>query len=154
MFKRHVKKITAFTLVFMLGLSTTAFASTPAGPSSGTTVPNAENQRMHKVSFRKEGFKALLQQLGLTKEDLNKGREANKTIFDLAKEKGYTNEQVKEMLLKNETAAINKAVQEGKITKEKADELLGKVKERIANWDGTPKHKHMKEKAKTETQKQ
>lgn len=43
------------------------------------------------------------------------------------------------MAIKAETDKINAKVSEGKITQEKADAMIAKIKERIGNWDDSLK---------------
>lgn len=96
---------------------------------------------------KKEGYKhggrfKAFKELGLTEQDIEEARKSGKTIFDIAKEKkGLSPEQVKAIMIKSKTEAINKKVSEGKITKEKADEIIAKMKKRIENWDGKLKSK-------------
>lgn len=79
----------------------------------------------------------LMRNLELTTKDIDDARKSGKTIFDLAKEKkNMAPDQVKTSLIKEKTERIDKAVSEGKISKEKADEMKAKIKERIQNWDG------------------
>lgn len=151
MLKKNRQKIAALAFVFMTFMSSTVFAKTSLTPNETTSIPKTEKKaKMHGRCLKKEAFDKLLKDIGLTKEDLDKGRESNKTFFDLAKEKGYTEKQVKEMLIKNKTEAINKAVQEGKLTKEEADKMTEKVKERTLKWDGSLKRPERKNKDKTE----
>jgi lipoate-protein ligase A len=137
MLRGNPKKFTAFSLALLIGLSSTAIAKA-ASASEGAKAPTkTEAQKMNRGEHRKEEFNKLLNQLGLSKEDLDKARASNKTLFDLAKEKGYTPEQVREIMIKNKTESINKAVSEGKLTQEKADIILKGMKEKLSNWDGS-----------------
>ncbi|WP_127836896.1 hypothetical protein [Clostridium prolinivorans] len=143
MVNKIYKKIAALTLVCLTFISSTAFASTSLNPSETSNLPKTDTQKSYKREINKEAFDKFLTEIGLTKEDLKKGIESNKTIFDLAKEKGYTEKQVKDILVKHKTDVINKAVQEGKLTKEEAEKMIEKAKEKTANWDGSiKKHKH------------
>jgi ribosomal protein S20 len=72
-------------------------------------------------------------------------KEENKNFFELAKKKGYSEQQVKEMMIKNKFEHIDAAVEKGKITKEQAGEIKSKLKEKISNWDGSfKKHEDIK----------
>lgn len=137
MFKQSGKKIAALALVFVIGAGSTAFAKTSTTPSS-TKVSGSTTTK--KGGFRGEGFEKLITDLGLTKDDLDKARGSSKTIFDLAKEKkGLSADKVREMLIKNDTESINKAVSEGKLTKEEGKKIIANIKEKIAKWDGSIK---------------
>lgn len=135
MFKKSCKKIAALALVFILGAGSPAFAKTITIPNKNT---NAEkSMTMIKGDFKEQGFEKLISDLDLTKEDLDKARNSSKTIFDLAKKKNNLSaDEVREMLIKIDTENINKELDEGKLTKEKADEIISNMKTRIQNWDG------------------
>lgn len=137
---RKTAKITALSLTLVLIFSSTVMASsTPAAPDT-PQAKNISEHRGHKVMHGDSGYKRLLDELKISKEDIDAARSSQKTLFDLAKEKGYTPQQVKDKLLKYETEAVNKAVTEGKLTKEMASDILTKKKERLAAWDGSFKN--------------
>lgn len=150
MIRKNFKKAAALALIFTTLIGSTAFATTSLTPNETNTAPKLKNSKVHKKGFKREAFNKLLKDLGLTGEDLKKAEESNKTIFDLAKEKGYSEKQVKEMLIKNKTDAINKAVEDGDLTREKADKIIEKVKEKTSNWDGSLKRPEKKDKIKTQ----
>lgn len=148
MFKKSSRKILVTALTLLIGFGSTTLA---APISQGEKSQNPENQIEHKCPKKRVNkgmhFKKLasIKELGLTEEEIRAGDKANKTIFDLAKEKkGLTPDQVKSIIIKSRTEAINKKVSEGKITKEKAEEIIPKMKARIEKWDGSLKpHKHL-----------
>lgn len=140
MIKGNFKKLAALTFAVALGVGTTAYGATNdqkqivSNKSTKTTV-----QKVHIA--KKKGFHEpkLFKDLGLTGQDIENARKSGKTIFDLAKEKGYTEAQVRDMIIKENTEAINKAVADGKLTKEQAEKRLSSLKEYVAKWDGTIK---------------
>ncbi len=79
----------------------------------------------------------ILQKLGITEQDISDAKKDGKTFFDLAKAKGYSEKEVKNLLIQEGTAEINKAVEEGKITKDKADTIISEMKNKVQFWDGT-----------------
>ncbi|MBC8059288.1 MAG: hypothetical protein H7Y18_01330 [Clostridiaceae bacterium] len=77
------------------------------------------------------------QKLGITEQDIILAERDNKTLFDLAKVKGFTPEQVKAMMMEEGTILINKAVEAGQLTKEKANLILTEMKSKVDGWDGS-----------------
>lgn len=145
-----VKKLGALTLVLAIGGSSNAFAqgSNPNIKQDGTTK-NIETKQDCPKEHGKEHRKhsKVFEEMGIKKEDIKNAKKSGKTMFDLAKEKGYTEAQVKEMIIKNRTEAINKAVEDGKLTREEADKKIVIMKEKVSKWDGTFKaHKEQKQK--------
>ena len=74
--------------------------------------------------------------LGITNEDIIQAEKDNKSLYDLAKIKGFTTEQVKTMIIEEATTHINTAVEDGKLTKEKASVILSEMKNKVEGWDG------------------
>ncbi|MGQ9531664.1 MAG: hypothetical protein ACUVTQ_02540 [Desulfotomaculales bacterium] len=70
---------------------------------------------------------ALAQALGMTTDELKAQLEQGKKISDLAQEKGLTVEQLRQKLVEARIQAIRQAVEEGKISQEKADEMIQKL---------------------------
>ncbi len=70
---------------------------------------------------------ALAQALGMTTEELKAQLEQGKKISDIAQEKGLTEEQLRQKLLEAKIQAIRQAVEEGKISQEKADEMIQRL---------------------------
>lgn len=146
MTRGNVKKIAAMSIVLAIVFSTTAFASTNSPAEVAKKISEkvaawegtfASREGRHKKGgpfLRDE----ILAKLGITREDIKTARDAGKSLFDLAKEKkGLTSDQVKAIVIKAKTDEINKRVEEGKITKDKAEEIISRAKERVNAWDGS-----------------
>lgn len=140
MISKKSKLITALSLSIMIALGSTAFAATNS-TCNETKKPNKMmGMFKNKKAPGNDGCDQLTQKLGLTKEDIAAAKKSGKTLFDLAKDKGYTPDQVRNMLIEIRTECINEAVTSGKLTKEKADELISKAKEQVSKWDGSMKY--------------
>lgn len=70
---------------------------------------------------------ALAQALGMTTEELKAQLEQGKKISDIAREKGLTEEQLRQKLVEARIQAIRQAVEEGKISQDKADEMIQRL---------------------------
>jgi hypothetical protein len=139
----NTKKISALALAFVLsaGISVKAATSLPTTEKNDKEGRKIEfNKDMHKRKHR-SGVYRTAKDMGLTKKELNEAREKGLNFFELAKKKGYTEQQVKDKMIKNKSEGIDKAVENGKITAEKASELKVKMKQRISEWDGTLRSK-------------
>lgn len=143
--RQIVKKIGVVTLTLAIGVSSTAFAheKKPDTNQDGTQK-NIEIKKDCNDCNKKHGRahmkrNKVFEKMGIKKEDIENAKKSGKTMFDLAKEKGYTEAQVKEMIIKDRTEAINKAVEGGKLTKEEAEVKIVNMKEKVSKWDGTIK---------------
>jgi ribosomal protein S20 len=65
--------------------------------------------------------------LGMKPEDVVSALQGGKTLADLAKEKGVTEDKVKQAMIDAEKAAIDQAIKDGKITKDRGDQLKSKL---------------------------
>lgn len=137
MFKRNVLKIAALCMTLILTLSCTVFAAENPAATENDSKTKCRDGCMKQKGHGGGGFKTLIYQLGLSKADLDKASETGKTIFDLAKDKGFTADQVRSMLIKNNTEAINKALADGKLTKNQADSAVKNMTEWVSKWDGS-----------------
>ncbi|MCM0649926.1 hypothetical protein NBE98_16280 [Clostridium swellfunianum] len=138
----NFKKISALSLALILSagisVNATSLPSTEKNDKEGTKV-----ELKNKV-FKKRhnnGLYRTAKEIGITKEEMKEAREEGTNFYELAKKKGYTEQQVKDMMIKNKNEALDKAVEKGKMTKEKAEEIKANMKEKISKWDGTMRKK-------------
>lgn len=73
---------------------------------------------------------------GKSVEDLQEERESGKTYGEIAKDSGKQ-EEFKSSMLEHRKSILKERVAEGKITQEKADEILNKIEEKMKDCDGT-----------------
>ncbi|TDT51070.1 hypothetical protein [Fonticella tunisiensis] len=137
MLKKISKKILVLSLTLIIGIGSTAFAVLQPVPDNTDNSKKKIEEKKERKEAQRAAFDNLINQLGLTKHDIENARASNKTLFDLAKTKGYTPDQVREMMIKNETDLINKHVSQGKLTQEQGKIAIEKMKERIKKWDGS-----------------
>jgi hypothetical protein len=78
-------------------------------------------------AFSKNAVDGAAKALGMKPEDVLSALRSGKTLADLAKEKGVTEDKVKQSIVDAEKAAIDQAVKDGKITKERGDLLKSKM---------------------------
>ena len=76
--------------------------------------------------------------LGMTDEEITAGLNSGKTMYDLAEEKGMTEDQFKAALLEERNKAVDKAVADGTITNEEGDSLKETLKNNLDNCTGIP----------------
>ncbi|AKN31562.1 hypothetical protein Ccar_12095 [Clostridium carboxidivorans P7] len=135
--------IIALTMTLAVGIGATAYASASTGSTSGTNGNNTTHQR---VGFARvtgtSGYdyvqSILKNNLGMTDKEITDGLNSGKTMYDLAKEKGMTEEQFKAALLEERNKAVDKAVADGKITKEEGTTMKETLKNNLANCTGVP----------------
>ena len=156
MFKKIWSKSITSGLCLTLLLSFKAFAfSTPEWneiKDTNNTIEDCQHKKCHEPKAKGYRHKfispGVMKELGLEKEDIKALRESGASIFDVAKErKGLSPEEVKKIIIKDKTNRLNKKVEEGKMSKEKADSIITKMKSHIENWNGVlPSPKCDKEK--------
>ncbi|WP_027623009.1 hypothetical protein [Clostridium lundense] len=143
MFIQNRKKIIVLTLSLVLGIRSNVFAMyTPEFREVTQPINKTEKQDesiRHPNKFRDGQFKGLssIEELKLTTEDIENAKKSGKTIFDIEKEKNdMSPDQVRSIIIKAKTDNINNKVTEGKLNREKADEIISKMKLNIEKWDG------------------
>lgn len=70
---------------------------------------------------------AAAQALGMTVDELKAELEQGKRISDIAKEKGLTEEQLRQKVVEAKIQAIQQAVKEGKIPQDRADKMIKRL---------------------------
>ena len=127
--------IIALTMTMALGIGVTAYAST------GTVNGTCQGAGLGRVTAMRgyDYVEAVLKsKLGLTDKEITDGFNSGKTMYDLAKEKGMTEEQFKAALLEEKNKAVDKAVADGKMTKAEGDTLKETLKNNIDSCTGIP----------------
>ena len=77
------------------------------------------------------GFESAAEALGMTTEELRTQVLDGKTLAQIAESKGVSTEDLAAAMLERSEAAINKAVEAGKLTREEADKRLAALTERV-----------------------
>lgn len=127
--------IITLTMTMAIGLGVTAYASTN---STQNTFKGAGLGRVTVMRGYDYVEKILEDKLGLTEQQITEGLNSGKTMYDLAKEKGMTEDQFKAALLEEKNKAVDDAVAAGKITKEEGETIKANLKNNIDNCTGTP----------------
>jgi len=125
------KIVMALTLTLLLGASGSALAY---GATSNNTTPGTavhQGLGMNRITGVR-GYdyvtSVLKNKLGLTDKEITDGLTSGKTVYDLAKAKGMTEEQFQAALLEEKSKALDAAVTKGTITKEQGDTLKATLK--------------------------
>lgn len=132
--KKSIISVMAIAIAIITGA--TAYAASTNGTAS---APLRERLGLGRItSMRGYDFvtSILKDKLGLTDADLTEAQEEGKTLYQLAVEKGMTEEQFKTYLLEEKSKAIDEAVGKGTITKEEADVLKERMNANIQNCPG------------------
>jgi polyhydroxyalkanoate synthesis regulator phasin len=83
----------------------------------------------------RESFAEVAELLGLTTDELKTAmREEDQTLATIAEANGSSAQAVIDLLVTNGTERINTAVADGRITQEKADEMLAELPERVTEF--------------------
>lgn len=125
------KIVIALTLTLILGVggSALAFGATTNNPAVSSTVGQGLGMnRIAGVSGYDYVNSVLKNKLGLTEKEITDGLNSGKTVYDLAKTKGITEEQFKTALYEERSNALDEAVTKGTLTKEQGDTLKTDLK--------------------------
>lgn len=79
------------------------------------------------AGFRGKQLDELAQALGMNADELKAELQQGKKITDIAQEKGLTADQLRQKLLEARIQTIQQAVEDGKISQEKADEMIKRL---------------------------
>jgi hypothetical protein len=149
--KRLLSLMLSVIFILMFGVATNASLIPLDGKVNKDSKTIEKCKKEYDGKYHELSRSILLQNLGLTKEEVEKARESGKSIVDLAKAKGMTLDQIKAAMLDAKTKSVDQAVKDGKISKEEGANKIARMKKKISKWDGSvmPKHhhKHQHEKA-------
>jgi hypothetical protein len=128
--------ISALALTMAIGVGATAYAAT-----ADSAAPGAPGQRLglgRIISMRGyEHMTSILKdKLGLSDADITNALNSGKTPYNLAAEKGMTQDELKALMLEERTKSIDEAVADGTITKEAAVDLKAKLSTNMENCTG------------------
>lgn len=133
--------IIALTMTIAVGLGATAYASTGSTNGTNNTIRTHQGVGLARVTGTR-GYdyvqSILKNNLGMTDKEITDGLNSGKTMYDLAKEKGMTEEQFKAALLEERNKAVDKAVADGKITKEEGVAMKETLKNNLESCTGIP----------------
>lgn len=130
--KRNI--ISALVLTIIIGVGATAYAAT-----NNTAATTRQRLGLGRItSMRGYDFisNILKDKLGLSDADISNAINSGKTLYELAADKGMTQEQLKAALLDERTKAIDTAVIQGTITKAEGETLKANLNTNIANCTG------------------
>lgn len=142
MIKRRTKTIAAIAICIAIGGSTTAYASTNVNRNRGQKNSTAIEMNLKNHGGKWKHNTEILKRLGISEEEEEKAEKSGKTLFQIAKEKGHNESEVRTIVIEEKNKAIDEAVSSGKLTKEKGETIKAKIKERVESWDGSFNHEH------------
>ena len=131
--------IIALAMTLIIGTGATAYAASNSSTLNNRTCTSMGSGmgigRMTNFSGR-DILDNLLESKGVTENEITTALNSGKSRYDLLKEKGVSDEDIKSYMLNEKTNGIDKAVSEGAITKEQGEEMKTNIKENSA--DCTP----------------
>jgi hypothetical protein len=132
------KLILTLAMTIAMGLGVTAYA---AGTETTTTASTHQRVGLSKITGVR-GYdyieSVLKNKLGMTDDEIEAGFNSGKTMYDMAKEKGMSEDDFKKALLEEKGRAIDKAVSDGTITKTEGDSAKDILKNNIDSCTGIP----------------
>jgi Spy/CpxP family protein refolding chaperone len=126
MVKKLVMVAGVLAAVSVLGLFAvgTAFAQGPA-PTPPTPWGHAWGGVVNGYSVMSDAITKLL---GMTWQQIYDARAAGKTLSDIAKSKGISDQKVTDTMLASQKSAVGQAVKDKRITQAQADWVLARMK--------------------------
>ncbi|MCM8711678.1 hypothetical protein M2651_11690 [Clostridium sp. SYSU_GA19001] len=128
--------ISALVLTMAIGMGATAYAASADTTSAGTTGQRLGLGRITSMRGYEYITNILKSKLGLSDAEITNSTNSGKTLYNLAIEKGMTQEQLKTALLEERTKAIDEVVVKGTITKEEGEKLKENLKTNMQNCTG------------------
>lgn len=129
--KRRI--ITALTLTMVIGMGATAYAASDNTVNSTLRLGLGRITSMRGYDYISNVLKS---KFGLSDSDISNSVNSGKTLYDIAIEKGMTEDQLKASLLEERTKAIDAAVSKGTISKEEGETLKANLNTNMANCTG------------------
>ena len=130
--------ILALALTLAIGSGVTVFATTTSNKTGVTNCisSKASGLGMGRITGVRgyENVEAVLKnKLGISDSEIDAARNSGKTMYEIAKEKGMSEEDFKAAVLEEKYKAIDEAVSKGTITKEQGEEYKAQIKNNIDN---------------------
>ena len=127
MFGKWMLAVGTLALVVVLGLFAvgSVFAQSPTATPDGAPGSGAWGRVCQGAGVVSDAVSKLL---GLTPEQISAERQAGKTLSQIAKEKGITDQQLIDAIVAGRTEEIAQAVKDGRMTQAQADWMLAKMK--------------------------
>jgi hypothetical protein len=116
------------TLLGLFVLGGTAFAQSPTPPAPATPQTPWGYAWGRMWGGATVVSDAVTKLLGMTEEQIYTERAAGKTLADIAKDKGITDQQLLDAMQSGQTATIAQAVKDGVLTQAQADWMLERMK--------------------------
>jgi len=134
--------ITALVLTIAIGAGVTSYAA--SNTISKTNTIGNENGAHQRLQLGKtigaRGYDSvtsvLKNKLKVTDEEITNAINSGKSMFDLAKEKGISEEDFKAAIKADRIKLIDKAIANGKISKEQGDSIKASVEANMENCTG------------------
>lgn len=126
-----LKKVTiglgTLLMIGVLALFTvgSVYAQAPTPTTPQTPLGNAWGRVCNGAGVVSDAVAKLL---GMSTEDIYAERSAGKTLADIAKEKGVTDQQVIDAMLAGQKEVVDQALADGRVTQEQADWMLERMK--------------------------
>lgn len=97
-----------------------------------------EYEQCHKedIKIMKSANDVLVNKIGATKSDIEEAKMFSKTAYDIALDKGFSEEQLKMFVNQDRTRNIDELALNRKITNETAEHVKEKIVEHTNSWDG------------------
>lgn len=123
------------TLVLSLGVGVTAYANSNSNSTTGSSITCSGYGLGRITGMRGYDFMTniLKNKFGISDSDISTAKDSGKTMYDIAKDKGITEDQFKSAMVEEKTKAVDEAVKNGKLTKEQGEDIKANIKENSSN---------------------
>jgi hypothetical protein len=132
-----LKKLTATVAVagaLTLGVAGTAFAADGSSGTGGAATSQTTRHPALRAAVRKGAFQIVLDQLGVSKDELRAALKGGQTISQYASSLGKDPQAIADALTKAVDDKLDQLVTAGKIKQERADTIKGKVPDRVNHF--------------------
>jgi predicted DNA-binding protein YlxM (UPF0122 family) len=114
----------------LVAITGSAFAATPTTQQATTPSAASVQQHQHKLQAQFNN-QQLLTLLGIDSSTLQQDLKAEKSLADIASAQGVDEQKVFDLLVSQSSQRLDKAVQTGKLTQDKADSFKAKLADQM-----------------------
>ncbi len=128
--------ISTLALTMAIGIGATAYAASADNATAGAPGQRLGLGRITSMRGYEYVTNILKTKLGLSDEAITNAVSSGKTPYNLAAEKGMSQDQLKTALLEEKSKAIDAAVEKGTITKEEGEKIKANLNTNMQNCTG------------------
>jgi hypothetical protein len=134
--RSHTGRNLAIGSLLVAGAGTAAYAAYKFTRGNHNTNKNEAKCEEDNIKISECANDVLLNKIGATKSEVEEAKLLHISAYDLAKDKGFSEEQFNTFVNQERTREIDELVLNRKISDEVGESVKGKIMEHTSAWDG------------------